>query len=144
MYILFKYMDCSQVEVLTLKARCTTTHLCLGFKEKNALKFELYCSIVLFNPHLCQLNLSRPVHLRYRPSQRVLQGINPNFQYVRNKNRENTYKRKRTIIRTRQYLRSSVICLRPRSCKDFTIIKEKIQSVVVKFFSLSKNYIDKP
>ena len=31
---------------------------------------------------------------------------------------------KKTITRTRQYLRGSAICLRPRSCKDFTIIRE--------------------
>ena len=49
-----------------------------------------------------------------------------NSQPMRNKNRENTHQRKITA-RTRQYLRGSAICLRPRSCRDFTIIREKIQ-----------------
>ena len=43
---------------------------------------------------------------------------------MRNKSRENTRQRK-TITRTRQYLRGSAIFLRPRSCKDFTIIREE-------------------
>ena len=34
-------------------------------------------------------------------------------------------KKKKTITCTRQYLRGSAICLRPRSCRDFTIIREK-------------------
>ena len=38
--------------------------------------------------------------------------------------RENTRQRK-TISRTRQYLRGSAICLRPRSCRDITIIREE-------------------
>ena len=41
------------------------------------------------------------------------------------KNRENTRQRKKTITRTRQYLRGSAIFLRPRSCRDFTIIREE-------------------
>ena len=53
------------------------------------------------------------------------QGINSNSQPVRSKkNRQNTRQRK-TIILLRQYLRGSAICLHPRSCRDFTIIKEK-------------------
>ena len=45
-------------------------------------------------------------------------------QLVRSKtNRENTRQRK-IITRTRQYLHGSPIYLRPRSCRDFTIIKE--------------------
>ena len=45
---------------------------------------------------------------------------------MRNKtNRENTRQRK-TITRIRQYLRGSAICLRPRSCRDFTIIRKNI------------------
>ena len=32
---------------------------------------------------------------------------------------------KKTITRTKQYLRGSAICLRLRSCKDFTIIREE-------------------
>ena len=31
---------------------------------------------------------------------------------------------KKTITRTRQYLRGSAICLRPWSCRGFTIIRE--------------------
>ena len=38
--------------------------------------------------------------------------------------RENTRQRK-TITHTRQYLRGSAIYLRPRSCKDLTIIREE-------------------
>ena len=53
-----------------------------------------------------------------------LKGIKPNSQPMRNKNRENTPQRK-TITRTRQYLRGSAICLRPRSCMDITIIREE-------------------
>ena len=34
-------------------------------------------------------------------------------------------KKKKTITRTRQYLRGSAICLRPWSCRDFTIIMEE-------------------
>ena len=53
------------------------------------------------------------------------EGKNPNSQPMRNKkNRENTRQRK-TITRTRQYLRGSAICLRPRSCRDITIIREE-------------------
>ena len=33
--------------------------------------------------------------------------------------------KKKTITRTRQYLRGSTICLRPRNCRDITIIKEE-------------------
>ena len=51
------------------------------------------------------------------------------------KNRENTRQRK-TITRTRQYLRGSTICLCPRSCKDFTIIGEKYK-VRLQCFTLS-------
>ena len=47
---------------------------------------------------------------------------------MRNKNkkkkRKHTPKKKKKITHTKQYLRSSAICLRPRSCKDFTIIRE--------------------
>ena len=50
--------------------------------------------------------------------------FNQNSQPMRNKiNRENTRQRK-IITRTKQYLRGSAICLRPRSCRDFTIIRE--------------------
>ena len=55
----------------------------------------------------------------------LVKGIKPNSQPVRNKkNRENTHQRK-TITRTRQYLRGLTICLRPRSCRDITIIREE-------------------
>ena len=39
--------------------------------------------------------------------------------------KKHTLKKKKTITRTRQYLRGSAICLYPRSCRDFTIIKEE-------------------
>ena len=45
---------------------------------------------------------------------------------MRNKIEKTHVKEKNIIItRTRQYLRGSAICLRLRSCRDFTIIKEK-------------------
>ena len=55
---------------------------------------------------------------------------------MRNKNRKNTCQRK-TITHIRQYLRSSAICLRPRNCRDFTIIREKFK-VWQYSFSLSQ------
>ena len=61
-----------------------------------------------------------------------------NSQLVKNKNRENTRQRK-TITRTRQYLRDSTICLRPRSCRDFTIIREKYKCSSTMFQSLKNN-----
>ena len=39
-------------------------------------------------------------------------------------NKQRKHMSKKTITRTRQYLRSSAICLCPRSCKDFTIIRK--------------------
>ena len=65
--------------------------------------------------------LSDHIHGHIPPT---LKGIKPNFQPARNKNRENTRQRK-TITRTRQYLCGSAICLRPRSCRDITIIREE-------------------
>ena len=51
--------------------------------------------------------------------------FNRNSKHVRNKKIEKKKNAKRkTITRIRQYLRGSVICLRPQSCRDFTIIKE--------------------
>ena len=51
--------------------------------------------------------------------------FNPKFPICeKQKNRENTRQRK-IITCTRQYLCGSAICLRPRSYKNFTIIKEK-------------------
>ena len=49
---------------------------------------------------------------------------------------------KKTITRTRQYLCSSAICLRPRSCRDFTIIREeyRVQDVATIFFSLYQKH----
>ena len=44
---------------------------------------------------------------------------------MRNKNRENTCQRK-TIIRTRQYLHGSTICLHPWSCKNYQGKKNKV------------------
>ena len=54
------------------------------------------------------------------------------------KNRENTRQR-RTITRTRQYLCGSAICLRPQSCRDFTIIREeyRVQKLRLQYFFLS-------
>ena len=46
-----------------------------------------------------------------------------NSQTYEKQNRENT--RQRKIITHRQYLRGSAICLRPQSCRDFTIIRKK-------------------
>ena len=47
---------------------------------------------------------------------------------------------KKTITRTRQYLRDLAIYLRPRSCRDFTIIREeyKVQLQYFFFFSHSQ------
>ena len=64
----------------------------------------------------------------------IYRELTRNSQLVINrKNRENTCQRK-TITRTRQYLRGSAIFLHPQNCKDFTIIKEKkIQSAATVF-----------
>ena len=53
---------------------------------------------------------------------------------------EKTHAKEKIITRTKQYLCGSVICLHPRSCKDFTIIKEKSTKCgsTVFFFSLSQ------
>ena len=53
-------------------------------------------------------------------------GIQPKFQTCeKQKNRENKMpKVKQSHAQTRQYLHGSAICLRPQSCRDFTIIKE--------------------
>ena len=60
----------------------------------------------------------------------MLNGIKPNSQPVRNKKIEkNTCKRK-TITRTKQYLRGSAICLHPRNCRDITIIKEEYRVLI--------------
>ena len=72
---------------------------------------------------------------------RSVGNLTRNSQHVRNKkNRENTFpekKKKKTITRTRQYLRGSTICLRTQSCRDFTIIREKYK-MRLQFFSLSR------
>ena len=52
--------------------------------------------------------------------------------------------KKKTITRTRQYLRGSAICLRSWSCRDFTIVRKKYKVRLQFFFSslslsLSKN-----
>ena len=70
---------------------------------------------------------------------KLVLGIQPKFQPVRNKKIEKTHVKEKLITCTRQYLRGLAICLRPRSCRDFTIIREKIQSAATVFFSLSKN-----
>ena len=45
-------------------------------------------------------------------------------------------KKKKKITRTRHYLRGSAICLRPRSCRDITIIREeyKVQPQRLQYF----------
>ena len=56
---------------------------------------------------------------------------------------EKTHAKEKKIIRTRQYLHGSAICLRSRSCRNFTIIREKnTKCGSIVFFSL-KNYIKK-
>ena len=69
-----------------------------------------------------------------------MQGIKPNSQPVRKKKIEKTHV-KETITCTRQYLHGSAICLRPRSCRDFTIIKEeyRVQDVATIFSLYIKN-----
>ena len=66
-----------------------------------------------------------------------------NSQPMRNKNKENTCQRK-TITCTRQYLRGSAICLRPQSCRDFTIIKEKNTKCGNTIFLSQKTTITNP
>ena len=64
---------------------------------------------------------------------------------MRNKKLEKTHaKKKKTITRTRQYLRGSPICLRPRSCRDFTIIKKKNTKCGNTVFLLSKTTTTNP
>ena len=48
---------------------------------------------------------------------------------------------KKTITCTRQYLRGSTICLHPRSCRNFTIIREqyRVQDVATIFSLYLKN-----
>ena len=58
------------------------------------------------------------------------------------KNRENTRQRK-TITRTRQYLCGSAICLRPWSCRDFTIIRKEYK-VRLQYFLSIKNTATTP
>ena len=92
------------------------------------------CAIELFHSKLLSCFLSHCSHsnltLGFDTSCREL---TRNSQTYEKQNRENTCQRK-IITYTRQYLRGLVICLRPRSCKDFTIIKKKIQSTAVLFF----------
>ena len=38
---------------------------------------------------------------------------------------EKTHAKEKTITRTRQYLRGSAICLRPRSCRDISLLSKK-------------------
>ena len=65
-------------------------------------------------------------------------GIQSKFQTLeKQKNREKKNAKRKTITRTRQYLRDSAICLRPQSCRDFTIIKENY-NVWLQCFSFSK------
>ena len=50
---------------------------------------------------------------------------------------EKTHTKEKIITRTRQYLCDSAICLRPQSCRDFTIIRERYK-VRQYSFSLSQ------
>ena len=61
---------------------------------------------------------------------RIMKGINLNSQLVRKKKKKAP---KKTITHTRQYLRGSAICLRPQSCKDFTIIREEYKNAATVF-----------
>ena len=56
---------------------------------------------------------------------------------MRNKKIEKKNAKRKTITRTRQYLRGSAIFLHPQSCRDFTIIKENY-NVWLQCFSFSK------
>ena len=69
--------------------------------------------------------------------------LTQNSQLVRNKNRENTRQRK-IIICTRQYLHGSAICLCPRSCRDFTIIREKYKVRQYSVSCISKTITTNP
>ena len=51
---------------------------------------------------------------------------------------EKTHAKEKLITRTRQYLRGLAICLHQRSCKDFTIIREKYKCDCTVFLSLKK------
>ena len=69
--------------------------------------------------------------------------LTQNSQICDKQNRENTRQRK-IITCTKQYLRGLAICLHPRNCRDFIIIKEKnTKRGSIVFLSL-KNYIKKP
>ena len=63
--------------------------------------------------------------------------FNRNFKPERNKKIKKKNAKRKTITRTRQYLRGSAICLRPQSCRDFTVIKENY-NVWLQCFSFSK------
>ena len=80
--------------------------------------------------------------------QHAVGNLTRNSQPLRNKNRENTCqrkkKRKKKITCTRQYLRGLAICLLPRSCRDFTIIKEKYKCGSTVFQSFKNNNNKKP
>ena len=72
-------------------------------------------------------------------------GIQPKFQTCeKQKNREKKNIKRKIITRTRQYLRGSAICLRPQSCRDFIIIKKKLQCAATVFFFLKNNKKTKP
>ena len=58
--------------------------------------------------------------------------------YEMQKLRKKKYAEKKNNFK-RQYLRSLAICLRPQSCKDFTIYRKKIQDAAI-HFSLSKQH----
>ena len=63
--------------------------------------------------------------------------FNPKFSTCEKKKIEKTHAKEKIITCIRQYLRGSTICLCPRSCRDFTIIRKKYR-VQQYSFSLSK------
>ena len=68
-----------------------------------------------------------------------LQGINLNSQPVRNKKKQRKHMPKKIITRTRKYLRGSAIYLRPRSYRDFTIIRKITKCGYSIFLTLKKH-----
>ena len=67
----------------------------------------------------------------------VCRELTRNSQPVINK-KYRKHMQKKTITCTKQYLSGLAICLRPRSCRDFTIIKEKYKYSSIVFYTLSR------
>ena len=71
-----------------------------------------------------------------------MMGIQPKFQTCeKQKKKRKQNAKSKTITRTRQYLRGSAICLCPRSCRDFTIIREKYNTQCGYNFFLYENTV---